>query len=136
MALVFRALHAAPSRDLLNEEWMLVENTGQGVLNSSGWSITVGNASGQRPRVLGQLAPGFLMQPGDKVRLVTGTPGKKSLGAPPPEDAAAGIKNYFLFLREPILTRAGLVVRVTLNQMELARAGFAPSEVDGIAKAS
>jgi len=129
MSLVFRSLHAASKPDLLNEEWLLLENTGPGVLNAAGWSVTVAR-QGQRPRPLGTLSPGFIMQPGDKVRLITGSPGKKSLGTPPTDEA--GVKLYYLFLREPVLARPGLVLRIALNQAELARAVFAPDRQDGL----
>jgi hypothetical protein len=131
MPLVFRALQRAAKPELLNEEWMLLENTGPGVLSANGWSIEVQRGSG-RPRALGTLEPGFLLQPGDKVRLVTGTASKKAQGAPPPEE---GVKNYHLFLREPILVAKGLVLHVKLKQLEVAHATFDPEAKHGIAAA-
>src|SRR5437870_3353880 len=105
MALLFRALHKAEKPELLNEEWVVLENTGPGVLNANGWSLSVAG-SNQRPRSLGTLQPGFVLQAGEKVRLVTGTPSKKSQGTPPAED---GIRSYHLFLKEPVLKRPGQV---------------------------
>ena len=122
MALVFRTLHAAPQPDLLNEEWLVLENTGPGVLTAAGWTLSVA-APGKRPRPLGTL------QPGDKVRLVTGTPSKKSQGTPPAED---GIKSYHLFLKEPVLARGGLTVSIHLKQLEVAKAVYDPQGPEGI----
>ena len=132
MALVFRALHPASAVGLLNEEWMILENTGPAALNAAGLAFLV-NKKGERPRTLGKLSPGFVMQPGAKYRLISGAPGKKSQGTPPAEEE--GITHYYLFLREPLLSAPGLVLRFSQNQMELARATFAPGEPDGLAKA-
>jgi hypothetical protein len=128
MPLVFRTLHAAPRPELLNEEWIVVENTGPGVLTAAGWTISVA-PSGKRPRSLGTLSPGFTMQPGDKVRIITGTASKKSQGTPPADD---GLKAYHLFLKEPVLARPGITVFVHLKQLEVARAVFDPQGPDGI----
>ena len=122
MALVFRTLHPASKPDLLNDEWIVLENTGPGVLTAQGWTLSVASTT-KRPRALGTLQPGFTLQPGDKVRLVTGTPSKKSQGEPPPED---GIKNYHLFLKEQVMARAGLIVSIQLKQLEVARAVYDP----------
>src|SRR6185312_5000227 len=84
MALVFRELHKAKSPELLNEEWLLLENTGPAV----------------------------------------GTP----------HEEKGEIKNYHLFLREPVLTTPGMVVRVSQKQQELAKAIYAPKSKDGIEK--
>ena len=130
MALVIRELHAASSRELLNDEWLLIENTGPGLLSAAGWTLLVGK-QGQRPHQLGTLQPGFILHSGEQIRLVTGSPGKKAHGAPPPETEK--VKNYFLFLREPVLERPGIVVHLTLHQLELARAVFAPQKQDGSA---
>lgn len=129
MPLVFRSLHRADKPDLLNEEWIVVENTGPGVLSASGWTLSVARGKGQRSSPLGTLSPGFVIKPGEKVRLVTGTPSKKSQGTPPPED---GMKSYHLFLREPVLSRPGQVLFIQLKQMELARATFDPEAPEGI----
>ena len=130
MALIIRTLHPASSSELLNEEWLLLENTGPGPLQAAGWGLQVGRG-GQRPRTIGTLSPGFVLQSGERIRLVTGSPAKKAWGAPPAEEN--GVKNYFLFMREPVLARPGLVVSIALHQHELARVRFAPDQPDGIA---
>ncbi|MSP59273.1 MAG: hypothetical protein EXR72_02845 [Myxococcales bacterium] len=129
MSLVVRSLHRPEKPELLNEEWIVLENTGPGVLASGGWTIEVGNR-GFRPHPLGTLQPGFVMQPGEKVRLITGTASKKAQGTPAVEE---GMKNYHLFLREPVLKKAGLVVQVKLKQLTLATVTFDPDAENGIA---
>ena len=129
MPLVFRDLHAAPSPALLNEEWILLENTGPGVVNAAGLTLSVARARGQRPHPLGTLSPGFVLQAGEKIRLVTGTASKASQGTPP--DVSDGIRNYHLFLREPVLQRAGQILTVQLKQLEMARAVYAPGGEGG-----
>src|SRR5260370_23437604 len=128
MALVFRTLHGSKNSELLNEEWLLVENTGPNAINTQGCALTVARGPNDRPRPLGTLDPGFVLHPNEKMRLVTGTPSKKSQGTPPDEK---DVKNYPLFLREPILAKPGLVIRLAPTQLELARAVFQPDAPEG-----
>jgi hypothetical protein len=130
MALVFRELHKAKSPDLLNEEWLLLENTGPNVVNAQKGELTVARRATDRPHPLGTLDPGFILKPSEKIRLVSGTPSKKAHGTPPEEKGE--VKNYHLFLREPVLTAAGIVLRISIKQQELARAVFAPEKKGGI----
>ncbi len=69
--------------------------------------------------------------PVGRLTVVTGTPSKKAQGTPPDEK---DVKNYHLFLREPILTSPGLVLRLTLKQMEMAKATYAPDKKGGLAE--
>ena len=130
MALVFRELHKAKKPDLLNEEWLLLENTGPNVVTAHKVDLTVARRPSERPHPLGTLDPGFILHPNEKIRLVTGTPSKKAQGTPPEEKGE--IKNYHLFLREPVLTTPGMVVRVSQKQQELARAIFSAKNKAGI----
>jgi hypothetical protein len=129
MALAIRALHGAPQAELLLEEWILVENTGTGPLSSNGWTLATSRARGQRPSALGTIAPGFVLQAGEKVRMITGSPGKKAQGSALVED---GVKNYFLMLRESVLKKGGTSVHFSLKQLELARATFDPAAPNGL----
>ncbi len=130
MPLVFRELHQAKSADKLNEEWLLLENTGPSVVTAHKVELTVARRPSERPHPLGTLDPGFILHPNEKIRLVTGTPSKKAHGTPP--DEKGEIKNYHLFLRERVLSTPGMVVRVSQKQQELARAIFSPKRKDGI----
>ena len=132
MALVFRELHKPKSPEALNEEWLILENTGPNVVNAHGCTITVAKRATERPHPIGTLEPGFILQPNEKIRLVSGTPSKKAQGSPPDEKE---IRNYHLFLREPVLKSAGLVVRLSIKQQELAKAVYAPAQKDGLAAA-
>src|SRR3954465_11484860 len=129
MPLIFRELHRAKSAEALNEEWFVVENTGPTVVNAPGWTRPVAKGAKDRARPLGTLDPGFILQPNEKIRLVTGTPSKKAQGEPPDEKA---MKNYHLFRGDTVLKSAGMVVRVAIKQQELARAVFAPEKKGGI----
>ena len=132
MPLVFVTLNKSKNAGLLNEEWMVLENTGPNVVNAQGCMLTIAK-TGQRPRSLGTLDPGFVLKPQEKIRLVTGTPSKKAQGVPPTDK---DIRNYHLFLREPVLAGSGTVIAIAHNQNELARAVFAPDAKDGLAKAN
>ena len=68
MPLVIRELHPAPSSDALNQEWILIENTGPGAQSVSGCTLAV-SASGKRPRPVSNLPDQFI-KPGEKVILV------------------------------------------------------------------
>jgi hypothetical protein len=130
VALVFRTLHPAEKPELLNQEWMIVENTGPGALSAAGWTLAVARQKGQRPHPLGTLQPGFVIKAGERVRLVTGSPSKKAQGTPPADEN--GLKSYHLFLREPVLQRPGQLLLIQLNQLELARATFDPAATEGL----
>ena len=64
-----------------------------------------------------QLEP-IAIRPGERVRLITGSAAKKSQGAPPAEEE--GVRNYHLFLQEPVLARSGELL-LLLKQFELCR---------------
>jgi hypothetical protein len=133
MSLQIVKVHPAKSPDTLNDEWFIVENAGQNDFVSKGCVLTVGKSSQPRGRPVGTIDPGFVLHPGEKVRLITGSPGKKAHGKPPEEDK--DVKNYHLFLGGSVLTGAGTVLRLVLNQVEMVKVVFDPNEKDGIAKA-
>jgi hypothetical protein len=131
MPLTIRELHPASSPAALNEEWILVENTGTAPINTSGCTLSVSNKGKQgRPRALGTLDPGFAIKPGEKVRMVTGSPAKKAQGAAPAEEG--GVRNYHLFLKDPVLAQPGVVLHLMLKQHELCSATYAPSAPAGV----
>lgn len=129
MALVFRELHASSNPEALNEEYFLLENTGSNVVNAHGCVFTVAKRPSERPHPVGTLEPGFILKPGEKIRLVTGTPSKKAQGTPPAEKE---VRNYHLFLKERVLRGVGTTVRLSIKQQELAKATFAPASKDGL----
>jgi hypothetical protein len=77
--------------------------------------------------------PGFTLAPGEKMRVVTGNPGKKAQGKAPAETDK--LKNYHLFHGERLLGGPGSLVAVAMGQHELARAAFDPEAKTGVAEA-
>jgi len=132
MSLVFEEAHAAPEKKKVNEEWFVVANVGGAAINTAGLNVVVAK-KGKRGSVLGQIDPGFVLQPGEKILVVTGTPGKKSQGIPPEKP---GMRTYHLFAREPLLAGNGSTVRLTLNQMEVARVTYDKTQASGVAPQS
>lgn len=131
MSLVFREAHAAPDKKKLNEEWFLLENTGAAAINTRGLQVLSGHVDRAKGRgsFLGTIDPGFMLQPGEKIVIASGSPGKKSQGEPPAPDK---LRVYHLLQRERLLQGAGTIIRLTLNQMEIARLIFDPSAPTGI----
>lgn len=129
MPLHIREAHASDGR-LLNEEWLVVENSGPGTFHTGGCQVVVAPPGGRtaRGRLVATLDPGFALGPGERRRLVSGTPGKKAHGAPP----ADAVPNYHLFVREAYLDRQGVIVRLLRNQVELCRAAYAPAKQGGV----
>ena len=72
------------------------------------------------------------MQPGEKIIVVSGFPGKKSHGEPPTRE---GMRVYHLLQREGLLQGTGTTIRLALNQMEIARLEYDAEKPDGIAAA-
>jgi hypothetical protein len=132
MAIAIREIHAAGKNGPLNEEWFIIENAGETPFSTAGCAIGTGKGSG-RLHVVGTLDPGFTIAPGEKVRVVTGNPGKKQHGKPPEAD---GVKNYHLFQVQPLLTGPGSSVALLLRQHEVARATFDPKAAGGVAAKS
>ena len=68
-----------------------------------------------------------MLQPGEKILVVSGIPGKKSHGEPP---AREGMRTYHLFQREPLLQGDGTIIRLAMNQLEVARVRLRPRRPD------
>ena len=130
MALVFREAHAAPDKKKLNEEYFVLENTG-GVAVSTGGLQVISGRKGKRGSLLGVIDPGFMLQPGEKIIVVCGSPGKKSHGEPP--DARGACASTTCCSARACCTATGTMIRFTLNQMEIARLDYDAAAPDGIA---
>ena len=131
MPIVIREIHAPSAADTLNEEWFVLENTGEKPFSTQGLSVAVGKGPKARLRQVGTLDPGFTLAPSQRVRVISGNPGKKAHGRAP--DEQDDVKNYHLFLGVPLLSGAGTVVAMAMRQHELARATFDPKAKDGVA---
>lgn len=117
MPLTFREVHATPDKKRVNEEWFVLENAGASAVNTAGLQV-ISARKGKRGNVLGMIDPGFMLQPGEKILVVSGMPGKKAHGEPPARD---GMRTYFLLQREPLLQGDGTLLRLAMNQLEVAR---------------
>jgi hypothetical protein len=131
MPLQFEEIHAAPDAKKINEEWFVLANNGGTAVSTAGLSVIVARP-GKRGSVLGQIDPGFLLQPGEKILVVTGVPGKKAQGEPPTRE---GLRVYHLFQRETLLRGTGTIVRFALNQIDVAKVTFDKEAKNGIAAA-
>jgi hypothetical protein len=131
MALSFEEVHAAPDAKRVNEEWFVLTNKGGSPVSTAGLSVVVARP-GKRGSVLGQIDPGFTLQPGESILIVSGVPGKKAQGEPPARD---GMRVYHLFLREGLLRGNGTTIRFAFNQMDVARVTYDKAAPRGVAEA-
>lgn len=132
MAIRFVEIHAASDPEQLNTEWLVIENDGKTPFNTRGCGMTVSRKGQSKRSELGIIDPGFVLQPGERMRLVTGNPGTKAHGDPPAEDE---VKNYFLFLPKVILRGgAGTVLTLHLRGLPVGKAEFDPAKDDGVAR--
>jgi hypothetical protein len=130
MALMFREAHATADKKQLNEEWFVLENAGATSVSTGGLQVISGK-KGKRGSVLGTIDPGFMLQPGEKILVVSGIPGKKSHGEPPARD---GMRTYHLFQKQPLLQGDGTIIRLAMNQLEVARFVYERDAPSGVAK--
>ena len=131
MPLQFREAHPAPDKKRINEEWFILENASATSVSTAGLQVISGR-KGKRGSVLGVIDPGFMLQPGEKILVVSGVPGKKSHGDPPARD---GMRTYHLFQREPLLQGDGTILRLAMNQVEVARLIYDKAAPDGVGAA-
>ena len=129
MPLVFEEVHAAPDKKRVNQEWFILANTGASPVSTAGLQVIV-SAPGKRGSVMGQIDPGFLLQPGERILIVSGIPGKVSQGDPP---AREGMRTYHLFQREGLLRGSGTTLRFAMNQVDIARVTYDRETPNGIA---
>ena len=128
MAIRFMEIKAAENAEALNTEWVILENVGKTPFSTRGCGMTVGKRGSAKKSLLGIIDPGFVMQPGDKVRMLTGNPGTEKHGTAP-ED---GVKNYFLFLPKTYVGAPGTVLTLTLRGLPVSKAEFDPAQPGGI----
>ena len=130
MALIFREAHATADKKRINEEWFILENSGATSVSTAGLKVISGR-KGKPGSVLGVIDPGFMLQPGEKILMVSGVPDKKSHGDPPSRE---GMRTYYLFQREPVLQGDGTILRLAMNQLEVARLVYDRNAPSGVAK--
>ena len=133
MAIRFVEIKASENEETLNSEWVILENDGKAPFNTRGCGMTVGRRGSAKKSLLGIIDPGFVLQPGEKMRMCTGNPATQAHGSPPPEDA---VKNYFLFLPKAYLSGGpGTVLTLVLRGLPVAKGEFDPAAPGGVATA-
>jgi hypothetical protein len=130
MAIRFVEIKAAEDKEQLNTEWVVLENTGKAPFNTRGCGMTVGRRGSAKKSLLGIIDPGFVLQPGQRMRMCTGNPATQAHGTPPPEDE---VKNYFLFLPKTYLVAPGTVLTLVLRGLPVSKAEFDPAQPGGVA---
>jgi hypothetical protein len=128
LALIFREAHAAPDKKKVNEEFFVLENTGGTAISTARLQV-IASRKGKRGNVLGMIDPGFTLQPGEKIMVVSGFPGKKSHGEVPERE---GLRVYHLLQREGLLQGTGTIIRLAMNQIEIARLEYDAEAPNGV----
>ena len=132
MAIRFVEIKAAENTEQLNSEWVILENVGKTPFNTRGCGMTVGRRGSAKKSLLGIIDPGFVLEPGQRMRMCTGNPATEKHGPPPAEDT---VKNYFLFLPRTYLKGQGTVLTLVLRGLPVSKAEFDPTMPGGIAPA-
>jgi hypothetical protein len=128
MAIRFVEIKATDNPEALNAEWVILENDGKAPFNTRGCGMTVGRRGSNKKSMLGIIDPGFVLSPGERVRMCTGNPSAEKHGAAP-ED---GVKNYFLFLPKTYLQGPGTVLTLVLRGLPVSKAEFDPAQPSGV----
>jgi hypothetical protein len=131
MALSIVEIHPAVEPDALNTEWFVVENNGDKPFSTKNCTLSVTRRGGKKKVELGTLDPGFTIAPGERVRVVSGNPGRKAHGKPPEDDT----RTYHLFLADHVVRGAGTMLVFALRSHTLATAEFDPDARTGVAAA-
>ena len=131
MSIRFVEIKATENPELLNSEWVILENDGKTAFSTRGCGMTIGRKGSAKKSLLGIIDPGFVLNPGDRMRMCTGNPATEKHGTPPAED---GAKNYFLFLPKAYLMGgAGTVLTLVLRGLQVSKAEFDPAQPSGVA---
>ena len=130
MPLVFEEVHAASDPKKVNEEWFVLANQSGAPVSTRGLAVIV-SRPGKRGSVMGHIDPGFMLQPGEKILIHTGIPGKKAQGEVPTRE---GLRSYPLMQKEVLIKGTGTQIRFALNQIDVAKVTFDPESKTGVAE--
>ncbi len=133
MAIRFVEIHAAQDPEQLNQEWVILENDGKTPFHTRGCGMTVGRRGSNKKPNLGIIDPGFVLGPGERIRMCTGNPGTQGHGPIPDETE---VKNYYLFLPKTYLKGTGTVLTLTLRGLPVAKGEHDASAPNGVAAAA
>jgi hypothetical protein len=132
MAIRFVEIKASENPEQLNAEWVILENVGKAPFNTRGCGMTVGRRGSAKKSLLGIIDPGFVLAPGERMRMLTGNPGTQAHG-PAPED---GVPNYHLFLPRSYVNAPGTVLTLVLRGLPVSKAEYDPIQPNGVAVAA
>lgn len=130
MAIRFVEIKASENAETLNAEWVILENVGKTPFHTRGCGMTVGKRGSAKKSLLGVMDPGFVLQPGDKMRMCTGNPATEAHGKLPDDSV---VKNYSLFLPRAYV-KEGVVLTLVLRGLQVAKAEYDPTSADGLKK--
>lgn len=128
MAIRIIEIHPADPSDALNSEWFVLENQGEKPFSTRGCTLTVARKGQPKKALLGTIDPGFVIGANEKVRVITGHPGRKAHGDLPAED----IKQYNLFLNESVLRGPGCTLTLALRSLPVTKATYEPEAAGGV----
>ena len=129
MAIRFVEIKASDNPEALNGEWVILANDGKAPFHTRGCGMTVGRRGSAKKSLLGIIDPGFVLQPGGRMRMLTGNPGNEAHGKAPEDD----VPNYFLFLPRVYLQGPGTVLTLVLRGLPVSKAEFDPTQPSGVA---
>ena len=132
MAIRFVEIKAAENADALNTEWVILENDGKTPFNTRGCGMTVGRRGSNKKSLLGIIDPGFVLSPGEKVRMCTGNPGTAAHGTVFGLFTTKYHLNYYLFLPKAYLAGAGTVLTLVLRGLPVSKAEYDPAKPAGV----
>ena len=129
MELAIVEIHPADSAKLLNTEWFVLENQGSKPFHTKNCTVSISRAGQKKRRDIGTMEPGVVLPAGEKLRIITGNPGRKAQGKAPVDDTT----NYHLFLGSSILQGDGCKLTLSLRAMQLTHATFAKDSPNCVA---
>jgi hypothetical protein len=129
MAIRIIEIHPADPPETLNREWFVLENQGEKPFSTRGCTLSVARKGSPKKNVLGTIDPGFVIGPGEKVRVITGHPGRKAHGEMP---EAGGVTQYNLLLNESVLRGPGSTLTLALRSLPVTKATYEPEAAGGV----
>jgi hypothetical protein len=131
MAIRIIEIHPADPPESLNREWFVLENTGEKPFSTRGCTLTVARKASPKKALLGTIDPGFVIGPGQKVRVITGHPGRKAHGEMPAPESDA-VTQYNLLLNESVLRGPGCTLTLALRSLPVTKGTYEPEAAGGV----
>lgn len=131
MAIRIIEIHPADPPETLNREWFVLENQGEKPFSTRGCTLTVTRKGSPKKTLLGTIDPGFVIGPGEKVRVITGHPGRKAHGDMP-EPASDHVTQYNLMLNESVLRGPGSTLMLALRSLPVTKGTYEPESAGGV----